>query len=126
MMAAAPASRKSRISDITTVDARNNFSDVLNRAAYGKERILLTRRTKPIAAIVPAEDLQRLGAFANEIDVTTVEARNNFSEVVNRAAYGKERILLTRRGKTIAAIVPAEDFRRLTGTPDRGRHELDI
>ncbi len=59
-------------------------------------------------------------------DITTVDARNNFSDVVNRAAYGKERIILTRRGKPIAAIVPAEDLERLNAIPDGGRHELDV
>ncbi len=37
-------------------------------------------------------------------------ARQNLTELVNRAAYGKERVLLTRRGKAIAAIVPLEDL----------------
>jgi prevent-host-death family protein len=27
------------------------------------------------------------------------EARDNFSDLVNRSSYGKERIVLTRRGK---------------------------
>ena len=36
----------------------------------------------------------------------TVTARNNFSELVNRVAYGNEIIILTRRGKDVAAIVP--------------------
>jgi antitoxin (DNA-binding transcriptional repressor) of toxin-antitoxin stability system len=29
--------------------------------------------------------------------------------VINQAAFGKEKIILTRRGKAIAAIVPIED-----------------
>ena len=45
---------------VTTVDARNQFSDVLNRAAYGREHVVLTRRGKPIAAVVSYEDLQIL------------------------------------------------------------------
>jgi len=51
--------------------------------------------------------------------VTTVEARNEFAEIVNRAAYGKERITLTRRGKAIAAIVPIEDAELLQALEDR-------
>ena len=43
-------------------------------------------------------------------DVTTVDARNNFSDLVNRAAYGKEQVVLTRRGRAVAAIVPIEDL----------------
>jgi prevent-host-death family protein len=39
-------------------------------------------------------------------ELTSREARERFSEAVNRAAYGRETIILTRRGKRIAAIVP--------------------
>ena len=42
--------------------ARDTFGDTLNRVAYGKERIVLTRRGKPIAALVPLADLERLDA----------------------------------------------------------------
>ena len=40
------------------------------------------------------------------LNVTAAQARSQFGELMNRAAYGKERILLTRRGKVLAAIVP--------------------
>jgi prevent-host-death family protein len=43
-----------------------------------------------------------------EIPVT--EARAQFSELVNRVGYGKERIVLTRHGKPLVALVPAEDL----------------
>ena len=51
--------------------------------------------------------------------VSTVQARDEFSEVINRAAYGKERVVLTRRGKDLAAVVPMEDVRLLEALEDR-------
>jgi prevent-host-death family protein len=48
---------------------------------------------------------------------TTTEAREMFSELVNRVAYGKERVVLTRRGKRLVAIVPAEDLETLGAPP---------
>jgi prevent-host-death family protein len=57
-------------------------------------------------------------------EISTVEARNNFSDIVNRAAYGKERVILTRRGKPIAAIIPAEDL--LVGSSDDGAVSSEI
>ncbi len=42
---------------------------------------------------------------------TTVEARKQISEVINRAAYGKEGVILTRRGKPVVAVVPIEGCR---------------
>ena len=51
--------------------------------------------------------------------LSTVEARGNFSDLVNRSAYGKERVVLTRRGKGVAAVVPIEDLRLLEAIEDR-------
>lgn len=39
--------------------------------------------------------------------------KRDISELVNRVAYGGERILLTSRGKPKAALVSLEDYRRL-------------
>ena len=52
-------------------------------------------------------------------DMSTVELRENLSDAVNRAAYGKERVILTRRGKKLAGIVPFEDIERLEALEDR-------
>jgi prevent-host-death family protein len=51
--------------------------------------------------------------------VTAATARDNLSELINRAAYGKERVVLTRRGKALAALVPVEDIRLLEALEDR-------
>jgi prevent-host-death family protein len=58
---------------LTTTKARDEFADTINRAAYGKERVVLHRRGKPIAAVVPIEDLQLLEQLEDEIDIA--EAR---------------------------------------------------
>ncbi len=41
---------------------------------------------------------------------TTGEARDRFAEVVNEAAFGNNRVVLTRHGKDIAAVVPIADL----------------
>jgi len=41
------------------------------------------------------------------------KAREEFPDVVNRAAYGKERTIVSRRGKDLAALIPIEDLRLL-------------
>jgi prevent-host-death family protein len=42
-------------------------------------------------------------------EITTAEARKNLAELLNRAAYAKERFVVTRHGKELVAIVPLED-----------------
>ncbi|MGI5488284.1 type II toxin-antitoxin system Phd/YefM family antitoxin [Microtetraspora malaysiensis] len=57
--------------------------------------------------------------MAEEIPVT--QARADFAELVNRAAYGGERIVMTRHGKPIVALVPAADLERLQALEDAER-----
>jgi prevent-host-death family protein len=46
-------------------------------------------------------------------------ARDDLSEVVNRVAYSKERICLTRHGKDVACVVSVEEARLLDLIEDR-------
>lgn len=41
------------------------------------------------------------------------EARAHLTDIVNEVAYGGERIILTRKGKQLVAIIPLEDLRAL-------------
>jgi len=54
---------------LTATTTRQNFADILNRAAYGGERIVVHRRKKPVAAVVPMADLELLEQLEDEIDV---------------------------------------------------------
>jgi prevent-host-death family protein len=53
------------------------------------------------------------------------DARQGFAEIVNRAAYGGDRVIVARHGRDIAAIVPMSDVRLLeeleAERPDRPR-----
>jgi prevent-host-death family protein len=46
------------------------------------------------------------------------EARESFSTTVNRVAYGGERVVLTRHGKRVAAVVPLDDLELLEALED--------
>lgn len=45
---------------VNAKDARNRFSELMHRAHYAKERIVVTKNGKPAVAIVPVEDLEVL------------------------------------------------------------------
>jgi prevent-host-death family protein len=45
--------------------------------------------------------------------ITTADARKNFADIVNTVAYGKEPIVLTRRGQEIAALISIEELQLL-------------
>ena len=66
------------MASLTTTEARDNLAEAVNRVSYGQERIILTRRDRPIVAIVPLEDVELLEALENIIDIEA--AREALSE----------------------------------------------
>lgn len=54
---------------LTASEARQNFSDILSRAEYRGERVIVHRGKKAVAAVVPIEDVELLERLEDEIDV---------------------------------------------------------
>jgi len=54
---------------VNVVTARKQMADVVNRAAYSGERTILERRGKPVAAVIPVEDLETLERLEDRIDL---------------------------------------------------------
>ena len=75
---------------VNTVDARAQFSEIINRAAFGKERVTLTRRGKEIVAVVPIEDVKLLEALEDKIDLD--EARAALAEAKKKGTVSWEKI----------------------------------
>ena len=51
----------------------------------------------------------------HRMDVSTL--REGLSDALNRAGFGGERIVLERRGKPVAVLVPLRDLELLEGAP---------
>jgi antitoxin Phd len=51
--------------------------------------------------------------------MSVMEARRELSRTINRVAFGKERIVLVRRGEEVAALVPVEDLKALRALDDQ-------
>jgi prevent-host-death family protein len=54
---------------LSTVEARERFADLIDRAADDKERVVLTRDGRGIVAVVPIEDLELLQDLEDRLDV---------------------------------------------------------
>ena len=52
-------------------------------------------------------------ATAATTAISVAEARSDLAELLNRVAYGKERLVITRHGRELAAIVPVEDLKAI-------------
>jgi prevent-host-death family protein len=59
---------------IAASKVRRDLSDTLNRVAYGRQRVVLERRGKEIAAVIPIEDLRLLEALEDRIDLADARA----------------------------------------------------
>ena len=59
---------------VAIVKARNQFADLINRVAYGKERVILSRRGRELAGLVPLEDMKLLEELENRLDLDDARA----------------------------------------------------
>lgn len=53
---------------MTAVQARDRFSDLVSRAVFQKEETIITRRSKPVAAVVPIEALALIEEMKDRLD----------------------------------------------------------
>ena len=71
--------------------ARDGFADTINRVAYGKERVVLRRRGKEVAAVVPIDDLRLLEELEDRIDLAA--ARTILAETKKKGVQSLDAIL---------------------------------
>ena len=62
----------------STADARKKLADIVNKVAYGKEPVVLTRRGEKIAALISMEELELLQLIEDYIDIE--DARKALAE----------------------------------------------
>ncbi len=78
------------MSRIGVSDARDNLSEVVDRARYTHERVVLTKRGKDVGAIISIDDLQLLEMLEDQLDIK--EARQAIEESHGeRIAYDEVR-----------------------------------
>jgi len=51
--------------------------------------------------------------------INTQDAKDNFTDLINTVAHDKERVILTRRGHDIVALIPAEELQLLQNSQDK-------
>jgi prevent-host-death family protein len=57
-----------------------------------------------------------MASMTYEIPVT--QARAELADLINRVVYGGERVVVTRHGKPLVALVSAADLERLENEPE--------
>jgi prevent-host-death family protein len=88
---------------------RQNLGDLVNRAAYGGERIVLVSRGEPRAAIIGIDDLQRLERAGTEDS----KQRDRFTRALETADQVRERIRAWQETRGIEPGDSVEELQRL-------------
>ena len=98
-----------QMSRMTVAEAKNHFSDVLRRAEYGGERVVVERHGKPVAAIVSTEDLRQLEAAEQAGDLR--DARAALAEAKKRGTIPLDTVL-RKHGLAHLLVPPERPVRR--------------
>lgn len=70
---------------LTTVEARENFAELIDRAATSGERIVITRRGEPMAALLSLDDLELIEELERRLEQ---KARRQRRAALRRADVG--------------------------------------
>jgi prevent-host-death family protein len=62
---------------------KDTLSEVINRAAYGHERIVIASRGKPKAAVISIVDLERLEELEDDLAVREALAEYQAGETIS-------------------------------------------
>ncbi|WP_266366383.1 type II toxin-antitoxin system Phd/YefM family antitoxin [Tellurirhabdus rosea] len=60
---------------VSAQEARKQFSDIISKAAFGHDPVIITRQGKEIAAIISMEELKRFQELEDHFDVLEAEKR---------------------------------------------------
>jgi len=52
--------------------------------------------------------------------ISITEAKAKLSEIINRIIYNKEEVIITKKGKQIAALIPFEKYSRVPSEKGEG------
>ncbi len=104
---------------VSIAGIKRNISTLVNRVAFGRERIVLTSRGRPKAALVSVEDLWRLEALERTMGAPSREQRKT---ALAMAQAVREMSLARRGGQPFSDV--AEKLARLREERDRELADL--
>lgn len=92
---------------LSTNEVRDNFSDIVHRVFYAREKIVLTRRGKIFAIFFPPDDDNRL--MITE-DFSGAGARDALPEIINKVHYAKAIVGIRKKDKLLAVVMSPDVY----------------
>ena len=71
------------MNEVSISKMKDTLSEVINRAAYGHERIIIASRGKPKAAVISIDDLERLEELEDALVVREALAEYQAGETIS-------------------------------------------
>jgi len=96
------------MSTVGIAEIKRSISTIVNRVAFGRERIVLTSRGKPKAALVSIKDLQKLESLEK---TTSPPSRAQQKAALAMAQAVREMTLARRSGVPFSDV--ADDLHKL-------------
>ena len=67
---------------VSVAEAKSRLSELLAKSAYGRERFVITRRNRPIAALVSLDDLRIVEQYEEKQGLAAIAGKwPDFTEV---------------------------------------------
>jgi prevent-host-death family protein len=67
---------------VSIADAKSNFSEYISRVAFANEKLVITKRGKPVAGLVSLEDVKRLKQESETAGLSQAIGKwENFDEI---------------------------------------------
>jgi prevent-host-death family protein len=83
---------------ISVAKAKSHISELIAKSQFSHERFIITKRDKPVAALVSLDDLKKLEQYEEKQGLATIAGKwQGFDEVAD--AMGKIEILRQTGGK---------------------------
>ncbi len=68
--------------EVGIVEAKAHFSELIMKSTYNQERYIITKRNKPVAAIISIEDLTNLEQYKEKTGLAAIAGKwEDFDEV---------------------------------------------
>ncbi len=67
---------------VSVANAKSHLSELIAKSSFGHERFIITRRNKPVAALVSLEDLQIIEQYEEHQGLISVSGKwSDFEEI---------------------------------------------
>ena len=92
---------------VTASEARTRFAEILNMVGYGKERVLIEKHSRPVAALVSIEELSLLDDL---LAVAEEDVRFRDRLAALRTARGHREVMALMADPADETVLTPESF----------------